>query len=202
MGDERRRRSGRGRLSGEDKALWRQVTKSITPLAGRPEEPPEPPPAAPAVEEPPPARPTAGRASPPAATPAAAPAKPPRPPLVPVDRRTLQKVGRGLVEIDGRIDLHGLTQEAARGRLVAFLAAAQASGHRIVLVITGKGAADDRADPLAPGRGVLRRMVPAWLASPALRAVVVGFSEARRQHGGAGALYVRLRRPGRGSGER
>ena len=49
---------------------------------------------------------------------------------------------------------------------------------------------------------MLRRMVPAWLASPALRAVVVGFSEARRQHGGAGALYVRLRRSGRGSGDR
>jgi DNA-nicking Smr family endonuclease len=40
----------------------------------------------------------------------------------------------------------------------------------------------------------LRRIVPHWLGAPDLRAVVLGFEEAGRAHGGAGALYVRLRR--------
>ncbi|HEX5866107.1 MAG TPA: Smr/MutS family protein, partial [Beijerinckiaceae bacterium] len=43
-------------------------------------------------------------------------------------------------------------------------------------------------------RGVLRRVVPHWLRLPDLRPLVVGFEEAAVRHGGAGALYVRLRR--------
>ena len=43
-------------------------------------------------------------------------------------------------------------------------------------------------------RGVLRRSVPHWLRGPELRGLVIGFEEAARHHGGAGALYVRLRR--------
>ncbi len=69
-----------------------------------------------------------------------------------------------------------------------FLGGAQASGAKLALVITGKGKNGDG------DRGILRRLVPIWLASPELRPVVVGFDEAGRAHGGAGALLVRLRR--------
>ena len=58
-------------------------------------------------------------------------------------------------------------------------------------MITGKGRNGGEGEAT---RGVLRRLVPIWLASAELRAVVVGFDEAGRAHGGAGALYVRLRR--------
>jgi DNA-nicking Smr family endonuclease len=119
------------------------------------------------------------------------PALPKGPPaLSPLDRRTRSRLTRGVVAIDRRIDLHGLTQAAAEVRLKRFLAEAQESGARVVLVITGKGAPEGSREE----RGVLRRVVPHWLAAADMRSIVVGFEEASRAHGGAGALYVRIRR--------
>lgn len=116
--------------------------------------------------------------------PAAPPAAPP--PLAPLEPRTRRRLSRGLVEIDARIDLHGMTQERAHATLVSFLRQSRARGHRIVLVITGKGGSEMV--------GVLRRAVPLWLARPDIRDLVAGFEAAGRRHGGEGALYVRLRR--------
>jgi len=130
--------------------------------------------------------------------PVSAPAKSNAPPLAEFDRRKVRHIARGKVEIDARLDLHGLRQSEARYRLVGFLHAAQSRGHRTVLVITGKGATTP-VDPLAhalgePQRGVLRRLVPQWLGEPDLRALVVSFTTASLRHGGDGALYVHLRR--------
>ncbi len=110
-----------------------------------------------------------------------------------------QKIARGREPIDARIDLHGMTQSEAHHALARFLHAAQRDGARMVLVITGKGArnASSGADAFAE-RGVLKRQVPLWLESAALRAIVIGFESAGHGHGGPGALYVRLRR-GRGA---
>jgi DNA-nicking Smr family endonuclease len=121
---------------------------------------------------------------------------PPPPPAEParLDRRTRSRLSRGALHIDARLDLHGLTQDAARRRLVRFLDDARADGARLVLVITGKGAPADAGDYVAPVRGVLRRAVPEWLAAPELRHLVAGFDEAGRRHGGGGAIYVRIRR--------
>ncbi|MFO1012992.1 MAG: Smr/MutS family protein [Caulobacteraceae bacterium] len=83
-----------------------------------------------------------------------------------------------------RLDLHGLTHDAARARLISFLIQAREEGYRAALVITGKG---------KQGDGVLRRFAPEWLASHDLRGVVAGVSEAHRKHGGEGALYVALK---------
>ena len=179
-------RGPRGRLTATDAALWKAVTADVAPL--RPEDIAE---AAPEIApDPPPAEPA------PAATPMPdRSAKPvPGPPLAPLDRRLRQRLARGTVAPDARIDLHGLTQAEAHRRLVGFLAGAQARGHRLVLVITGKGRASGGE---ADERGVLRRLVPQWLALPELRPFVLGFEPAQRTHGGDGALYVRLRRAGR-----
>jgi DNA-nicking Smr family endonuclease len=105
-----------------------------------------------------------------------------------MEEKTRRKLGRGLVEIDAKIDLHGMRQERAHDALVGFLRHAQSQGHRIVIVVTGKGKAGE-------ARGVLRYAVPGWLSRPDLRELVVGFEEAGRRHGGEGALYVRIRRP-------
>ncbi|MDB5532724.1 MAG: mismatch repair protein MutS [Hyphomicrobiales bacterium] len=120
---------------------------------------------------------------------------PPPPPLAPLERRMRQRITRGNLPIDATLDLHGMHQAVAHAELISFLHRAQAAGARVVLVVTGKGLtkqvsdADQWREP-----GVLRRNTPHWLRSPQLRSVVVGFEEASVRHGGAGALYVRLRR--------
>ena len=117
------------------------------------------------------------------------------------DRKRMRQLASGKTEIDARIDLHGLRQSEARYRLVHFIRSAHDRGCRMVLVITGKGSREP-VDRLAGSlgesqRGVLRRMVPEWLEEGEMRVFVIGFTTASPKHGGEGALYVRLRRPGR-----
>jgi DNA-nicking Smr family endonuclease len=163
----------------DDHALWGEITRSIKPLKGRKAHTPE-------ARIDPPTRKAPRFLSP--LPQASTPPRPAPPPLAPLERRMRQRLSRGSAGIDARLDLHGSTQAAAKPRLEHFLKNAQARGHTLVLVITGKGGGNDSE------RGVLRRQVPHWLALPELRALVVGFEEAGRGHGGAGALYVRVRR--------
>jgi DNA-nicking Smr family endonuclease len=113
------------------------------------------------------------------------------PPLAPLERRLRQKLARGRAAPDAAIDLHGMRRQDAFAALREFLARAQIEGARLVLVVTGKGerAASGEATP-----GILRKSVPNWLRGADYRSIVLGFEEASRPHGGAGALYVRLRR--------
>ena len=128
---------------------------------------------------------------------AAAPASPGAPGLERRERRGLE---RGTLTIEARIDLHGLYQAEAHAALVGFLLRSRAAGHARVLVVTGKGGQGFGGEGFSgpdrgfSERGVLRRSVPHWLRGPELRGLVIGFEEAARHHGGAGALYVRLRR--------
>lgn len=107
---------------------------------------------------------------------------------VDVDARTVERLKRGRVPIDGRLDLHGLTQAEAHAALVAAVRSGAAQGRRCILVITGRG------DWGGAERGVLRRMVPRWLNEPAIRPHVLAFAEAQPRDGGGGALYLLLRR--------
>jgi DNA-nicking Smr family endonuclease len=102
-----------------------------------------------------------------------------------IDRRSWLRLKRGRVTIEQTIDLHGLTQEQAHERLGRFLAEAQQRGLRCLLVVTGKG--------LVHG-GVLRHMVPRWLNEGPNRERVLAFAPAQPKHGGAGALYLLIRR--------
>ncbi len=174
-------RRGKSRsLSEEERTLWTDVTRGIAPLrpasaaqAETSTETKTPPPAKsiPAASLVPPRRPKAN--SPPA--------------LAPLDRRAKQRIARGRDAIDGRLDLHGLTQAQAHGSLLRFLQTAQTRDARLVMVITGKGSRSTEG-------GVLKRQVPLRLRLPEFRALVVGFDDAHRTHGGEGALYVRVRR--------
>ncbi|MBN9073049.1 MAG: Smr/MutS family protein [Rhizobiales bacterium] len=165
-------------LSDEDRILWNMVARSTVPLKG----------AAPL-----PADPGSQDAADPAIRPAMPPADPPPAPARGhkvgrhLDRPTHEKLARGRLQIEAKVDLHGLTQSEAHGLLLSFLHRAHASGLRYVLVVTGKGST-------SKGDGVLRRAVPEWLATPAFRSVVGSHDAAARHHGGGGALYVRLRR--------
>jgi DNA-nicking Smr family endonuclease len=178
----------RRQVSEEEQALWRTVTRTVSPLRRHRKE------VAPASDDREPASKPVKRPLPP--HPVAAPQKPapkvapkPKAPaLEPLDRRAKQKLARGTQAIDARLDLHGRTQGEAHAALLRFLHRAQANGAKTVLVITGKGG------NAASERGVLKRQVPMWLALPEFRALVVGFSDATIGHGGEGALYVRVRR--------
>ncbi len=114
-------------------------------------------------------------------------------PVQGLDKRTDQRLRRGKLPLEGRLDLHGMTQAQAHGALNRFIAASRAMNRRFVLVITGKG-----WDPMASRReesiGVLRRIVPRWLATPPLSIHVAAVSDAHAKDGGSGALYVVLRR--------
>ncbi len=165
-----------------DLRLWRLVTATVRPLPGRPEPAPEPvPPEAPAAGRRSPAR---GAAPRPAATaPGAAR------PAEAIEPGRLHRLASGRMALEGRLDLHGMSQDRARAALTAFVLRGHAEGRRAVLIVTGKGAAGD---------GVLRRRAPEWLAEAPLRPLVAGLTQAHRRHGGTGALYVTLRRRGPG----
>jgi len=182
------RRRSRG-LTPDERQLWAQVARSVRPLKGHAfnADPIPDPPASPdpASLTPIPARPAQSRSQ---AT---------LPPLVPLERRTKTALRRGRQGIEAVIDLHGMRQSEAHQALRSFLHRSQGAGLKVVLVVTGKGAAG--ADTPFTKRGVLRRTVPHWLRLADLRPLVVGFEEAAHQHGGAGALYVRLRRSRGGS---
>lgn len=102
-----------------------------------------------------------------------------------LDPNEVRKIRRGQHAIEARLDLHGLSAEAAHMRLTQFIAQAHAEKLAWVLIITGKGSG---------GQGLLRRSVPQWLTQPPLAEKVIGTREALPAHGGGGALYVRLRR--------
>jgi DNA-nicking Smr family endonuclease len=166
------------RPSAAELALWHRVMAETAPASERqPLQPPSSPPA-------PPARPAAVRPRDGAVPRAHSRALDPQRP-VDLDRRTWLRLKRGQVELERTLDLHGQTQDQAHRRLSGFVAEAQAQGSRYVLVVTGKG--------LETG-GTLRHMVPRWLNEEPNRARVVAYCPAQPRHGGAGALYVLLRR--------
>ena len=196
---------GRRAVTADEAALWDHATRALAPVKAKPRVT-ETAPAAPSrsPESEPTTKP-AGKSPPKAVLrPPPAPSRPP-PPRADLDRRHTRRIASGKVEIDARIDLHGLRQSDAHMRLRAFLLDAHARGLKTVLVITGKGGEAQKGDYMGdafgqPRRGVLRRNVPAWLDEPELRVVVVGYTAAGVRHGGEGALYVQLRRPPRREG--
>lgn len=161
-------------LTTDEKKLWRRVAASVKtrrPLPDAPEEADEPPPRKrAAVREP-----SAPRLTKPSAKAAASLH----------DRGNEKRVRRGKLEIGASLDLHGHTQDSGRAALSRFLRAAQKRGERTVIVITGVGRA---------GEGVLKRRLPEWLNEGDIRPLVSGFAPAHRQHGGAGAFYVFIKR--------
>ena len=174
-------------LSSEaDARLWTIVTATVRPLRGR--APPAPTAGLASSPAPPKATPPQARVSTP--PPAAKPAQPagrrfPAATLQAIEPGRRRRLERGRDRPAETLDLHGLTQDAARAALIGCLLQSWTAHRREVLVITGKGALGD---------GVLRRRVPDWLGEPPLREVVAGISEAHRRHGGGGALYIALKR--------
>lgn len=204
---KKRGRDGRNSLDpaeDEDHALWRHAAQTIEPLRhgkGRFH------PASDAVKAGVP-RPKAGGSSDKAGKHKTAVAHPEPatatrrtattpPALADFDRNSARKIRGGRLEIEARVDLHGMRQHEAHAALRRFLLSCQRRGFRYVLIITGKGKAlgsvASHIGEADRDRGVLKRNVPRWLEEPDMRALVVSYTTAAIQHGGEGAIYVHLR---------
>jgi len=203
---DRNKISQNDHLNDEDRTIWKQVSDTTEPLKKRPElqqRPKSPKKSGPIQKPSQPHKPIKKPPAPstPSYTPTRRTALTAAPPLG-VDKNMKRKLGRGQMDIDARLDLHGKTKAAAHQILKSFLLTAQSRGYRTILVITGKGEQGLARHTLhsfdvihTPERaGVLMRSVPQWLSEPDLRDLVVGYQPAHPKHGGGGALYVRLRR--------
>lgn len=181
----------------EDLGLWHRVAENIAPL------PPKKKRKAAKIKidalPTKPALPVKPERKKPAAPPL--PSKPPAPPVLPelahgrapgLDARSHDKLRGGKMPIEARIDLHGHTLDAAHRALIRFMDEAWERERRVLLVITGKGSrkGEDGETP----RATLRESVPRWLNERHLRPRVLAISQAQPKHGGAGALYVLLKR--------
>ena len=184
---EKPRPSRLRRLSDEEIDLWIAVAKSVAQRRGatlpsRATNPPAP------TATPAPLHPGALAQRPKHAPPA-------QPPLQPFDARMRKALARGRGAVESALDLHGMNQAEAHRALRDFLSRAQTQGQKLVIVVTGKGGGKiPGGETLFDEPGVLRRLTPHWLRAPDLRSIVLSFEEAGRAHGGAGALYVRLRK--------
>lgn len=159
-----------------DDEIWRSVTADVKPLQRRNKS------ATPSAPTKPAMRVTETPGSPPSAPARPLPAPRPLGCAPGVDRRTAERLRRGQLPIEARLDLHGHTRESAHRILNGFLGAAWDSGRRVVLIVTGKG------------QGILRDAVPRWLNENPNRGRILIVSQAQPKDGGGGALYVLLRR--------
>lgn len=109
---------------------------------------------------------------------------------------TEDRLRRGTLEPDAKLDLHGLTEAAAYRALSSFLLGARQRGNRLILVVTGKGnpRKEESASWMVSPHGVLKQMVPRWLNEPELASLIASVRPAHVRHGGGGALYVYLRK--------
>ena len=105
-----------------------------------------------------------------------------------LDPRLLVRLRRGEFAIQAHLDLHGMIQGDARAALETFVLESVRKGRRTVLIVHGRGHRSPGGHP------VLKHAAAKWLSHGMLGSHVLVFATARAQDGGAGAMYVMLRR--------
>jgi len=177
------------RLDADERALWRRVTASVRPLEPRVAVRKAAPPEVARVDLPPPPR---MRASQPQPAPPAAAARPA--PGETLDGGWDRRLSRGLVAPDRTVDLHGHTLASAHGALDHALDRAIGDGARLILLVTGRPPRPEDRGMGRPRRGAIRAAIGDWLAGSRHAARIAAVRNAHPRHGGAGALYIVLRR--------
>ena len=107
-----------------------------------------------------------------------------------MDGTLAKRFKREEFKIEAVLDLHGTTEKDAFGRVCDFIKGAYEARKRCVLIITGKGI----DDTLFSGKGVLRKSVPGWLSHSEISPLILAFKHPSEAKGGAGALYIMLRK--------
>lgn len=166
-------------LSPGERDLWSKVARTVAPL---PEKTLPQPPILDADKALPPLPLDDGRHAVPT------PSPPRLSPLIGRDPQREKRVARGRLAIDAVLDLHGMRQAEADQATAAFISRAVARGHRVLLVITGKGSKDSEE-----GRGVLRKNFLAGADMGLYGSAITSVRPAHQRHGGRGAFYVFLR---------
>ena len=105
-----------------------------------------------------------------------------------LDRRLLKKLRKGTYAVQAHLDLHGKTRLEARELLPRFIAESRQQRRRCVLVVHGRGLNSKDNIP------VLKESLKVWLCRGSISRAVLAFCSARPSDGGAGAVYVLLRR--------
>jgi DNA-nicking Smr family endonuclease len=108
-----------------------------------------------------------------------------------LDQHVVRKLRNGEFAVQGHVDLHGMTREEAKRAVELFLRASRNAGKRCVLVVHGRGLHSKDQLP------VLKDSLKTWLGTARFARHVLAFATARPVDGGAGAVYVLLRRVGR-----
>ncbi len=108
-----------------------------------------------------------------------------------LDPGIVRRLRRGEFAVQGHIDLHGMTKDEAKTAVDEFLRKSRAAGKRCVLLVHGRGIHSKDQVP------ILKDALKSWLATARFGRHVLAFATARPVDGGAGALYVLLRRNGR-----
>jgi DNA-nicking Smr family endonuclease len=179
------------RLGADEEALWARVRASVRAMPGRRVAPPPAPPPV-ASMPPPPAR-AAKKPLRVAAPPPASPRPAPRvEPGTTLDRAWDRRLAGGIVSPDRIIDLHGHTLASAHAALDHGLMQAIAQGDRVILLVTGKPPRPESERPHA--RGAIRASIGDWLRLSRHAGAIAALRHAHPRHGGAGALYIVLRR--------
>ncbi|MDE2561588.1 MAG: Smr/MutS family protein [Sphingomonadales bacterium] len=183
-------------LSPEEAALWKRVTDTVTPIhPARPARRELHPVEAPPLSQPPAPK-VKGRVPMPRHTPPPPPASASPRPLTRhgLDTSWERKLSRGGIEPDVTIDLHGHGLDTAHTRLLNGLTQATAMGARVVLLVAGKHRPHSEHDQRGERRGAIRAKLLDWLAASPHADRIAAVRPAQQRHGGAGAVYIVLRR--------
>lgn len=105
-----------------------------------------------------------------------------------LDKRVVRALKRGEYAVQARLDLHGMTRVEAKEAVETFLTRSRREGKRCVLLVHGRGLNSPDQIP------VLKESLQEWLIHGRLARMVLAFATARPLHGGAGAVYVLLRK--------
>lgn len=108
-----------------------------------------------------------------------------------LDLAIVRRLRRGEFAVQGHIDLHGMTKDEAKAAIDGFFRTSRQAGKRCVLLVHGRGIHSKDQVP------VLKDALKTWLGTARFGRHVLAFATARPADGGAGALYVLLRRPGK-----
>lgn len=111
-----------------------------------------------------------------------------------MDQNILRRLKRGKLSPEAKLDLHGLTTDQAYKALYAFINNNYKLKKRLILIITGKGERNYNSEDSFSNKGVLRKIVPQWLKSPAINGFILDFVQSHIKDGGSGALYVYLKK--------